>query len=181
MRSIRKVHFYLLSIQNIEKYENYFFRNVDIQDYDGLKHVFNEWNPDVIIHFAAESHVDRSILSPLHFMKTNILGTFNLLELAKHFWKNKDRCLFHHVSTDEVYGSLKESGYFTETTPYHPTSPYSASKASSDSLKTADFQERLTPRLTRLMKDLSVCKLHICLKKIYNLFFASHLPKTDPY
>lgn len=129
----------LLNVENIESHENYHFRNVDIQDYNGLKQVFSEWNPDVIIHFAAESHVDRSILSPLHFMKTNILGTFNLLELARNFWKDKEHCLFHHVSTDEVYGSLKESGYFTETTPYHPNSPYSASKASSDHLVRAYY------------------------------------------
>ena len=106
--------------------------------------IFTEYSIDTVVHFAAESHVDRSILGPEVFLKTNVLGTFNLLETAKHFWKKpdgtmRDDVLFHHISTDEVYGSLGPEGYFEETTAYDPRSPYSASKASSDHLVKAYF------------------------------------------
>ena len=118
-----------------------FFEQVDITDFDSLQKVFEKYNPDCIVHFAAESHVDRSIVGPKDFIYTNIVGTFNLLELARKFWKQKNYndVLFHHVSTDEVYGSLTENGYFYEDTPYSPRSPYSASKASSDHLVNSYF------------------------------------------
>ena len=113
----------------------YFFEMVDICNFQHLEEVFSKFNPDVVVHFAAESHVDRSIHEPATFIQTNIIGTFNLLELAKKYQIiNKKDILFHHVSTDEVFGSLGESGFFKETSPYDPRSPYSASKASSDHL-----------------------------------------------
>ncbi len=112
--------------------DRYVFEKVDICDRDALKSVFDRYQIDAVCHFAAESHVDRSIVGPGAFVQTNVIGTFNLLELAR---KNTDRLeLFHHVSTDEVFGSLGASGYFTEKTPYQPNSPYSASKAASDHL-----------------------------------------------
>jgi dTDP-glucose 4,6-dehydratase len=108
----------------------YIFEKADICDAKSMAAIFDTYQIDTICHFAAESHVDRSIAEPDAFIQTNIIGTFNLLELAK---ARKDRLnLFHHVSTDEVYGSLGEHGFFTEHTPYDPSSPYSASKASSD-------------------------------------------------
>lgn len=110
----------------------YIFEKADICDAKTMSAIFDTYDIDTICHFAAESHVDRSIAEPDAFMRTNIIGTFNLLELAK---SRKDKLnLFHHVSTDEVYGSLGEHGFFTERTPYDPSSPYSASKASSDHL-----------------------------------------------
>ncbi|MBW2100099.1 MAG: dTDP-glucose 4,6-dehydratase [Deltaproteobacteria bacterium] len=108
------------------------FIKADICDPKAMARIFEEFDIDTICHFAAESHVDRSIESPGAFIQTNIVGTFNLLELAR-LHKNR-LTLFHHVSTDEVYGSLGDDGYFTEETPYRPNSPYSASKASSDHL-----------------------------------------------
>ncbi len=112
--------------------DRYVFEKVDICDRDALESVFDRYQIDAVCHFAAESHVDRSIVGPGAFVQTNVIGTFNLLELAR---KNTDRLeLFHHVSTDEVFGSLGASGYFTEKTPYQPNSPYSASKAASDHL-----------------------------------------------
>lgn len=120
--------------------KQYFFEKVDICDLDALKNVFVKYEPDCIVHFAAESHVDRSILGPRDFINTNIIGTFNLLELARKYWADDyGRRRFHHVSTDEVYGSLGEKGYFYEDTPYDPRSPYSASKASSDHLVSAYY------------------------------------------
>ncbi len=110
----------------------YFFVHGDICSSEDVSAAFNKFCIDTVIHFAAESHVDRSIYGPAEFMNTNIMGTFNLLETARALWKDRDDVLFHHVSTDEVYGSLEEMGYFHETTPYDPRSPYSASKASSD-------------------------------------------------
>jgi len=110
----------------------YTFVKADICDKNALGKVMDEHPIDAICHFAAESHVDRSIVSPDDFINTNILGTYNLLELARE--RDGQISLFHHVSTDEVYGSLGDDGYFTETTPYDPSSPYSASKASSDHL-----------------------------------------------
>ena len=117
----------------------YFFEKVDICDRAEIERIFKQYDIDTVIHFAAESHVDRSILGPEAFVKTNILGTFTLLDVAKKHWgvsldKPRDDVLFHHISTDEVYGSMGETGYFTETTPYDPRSPYSSSKASSDHL-----------------------------------------------
>jgi dTDP-glucose 4,6-dehydratase len=123
----------LENLRDIENSPNYFFEKVNILDTEALDAVFAKHNPDGIIHLAAESHVDRSILSPLDFVYTNVVGTVNLLNAAKKQWKNNfEGKLFHHVSTDEVYGALGETGFFTETTAYDPHSPYSASKASSD-------------------------------------------------
>lgn len=129
----------LLSLKEIEKCDNYFFEKVDITDYKELEKVFERFTPDVVIHFAAESHVDRSIVNPGNFINANIIGTYNLLELSRKYFESKPYCRFHHVSTDEVYGSLGKEGYFTEKTPYNPTSPYSASKASSDHLVRAYY------------------------------------------
>lgn len=116
----------------------YFFEKGDICDSALVKSIFTKYDIDTVIHFAAESHVDRSILGPEAFIKTNVIGTFTLLEAARAAWLTGDYAredvLFHHISTDEVYGSLGETGFFTETTPYDPRSPYSASKASSDHL-----------------------------------------------
>jgi len=112
--------------------DRYRFVQADICDHKAMADIFQEFSIDTICHFAAESHVDRSIFEPGGFIRTNIIGTFNLLELVRI---HKDRLyLFHHVSTDEVFGSLGGAGYFTETTPYDPSSPYSASKAASDHL-----------------------------------------------
>lgn len=136
---------YAGNLENLEDvYENhngkrYFFEKIDICNLSDLENVFNKFKPDHIVHFAAESHVDKSILGPKAFIKTNILGTYNLLELAKKYWENRQDVLFHHVSTDEVYGSLGKSGSFREDTPYDPHSPYSASKAASDHLVRAYF------------------------------------------
>ncbi len=123
----------LENLRSIENAENYSFVKGDILDMDLVKEVFQKYNIDSVIHSAAESHVDRSISDPLAFVKTNVLGTCNLLNVAKEAWKDdmSDK-LFYHISTDEVYGSLGAEGYFTETTAYDPHSPYSASKASSD-------------------------------------------------
>jgi len=116
----------------------YFFVKADICDREGIAGIFNDYEIDTVCHFAAESHVDRSIVSPDAFIKTNIVGTFNLLESAK---SNRDRLqLFYHISTDEVFGSLGKEGFFTEETPYRPNSPYSASKAASDHLVRAYYK-----------------------------------------
>lgn len=117
----------------------YIFEHADICDRAAIERIFKQYDIDTVIHFAAESHVDRSILGPETFVKTNVMGTFTLLDSARNFWKTesgtmRQDVLFHHISTDEVYGSLGETGYFTETTQYDPRSPYSASKASSDHL-----------------------------------------------
>ncbi len=123
----------LENLREVESRENYRFEKVDICDREEVERVFKEYSPDGIIHLAAESHVDRSILDPLAFIRTNIEGTVNLLNTAKNHWKNDySSKRFYHISTDEVYGSLGDEGMFTETTPYDPRSPYSASKASSD-------------------------------------------------
>lgn len=112
---------------------NYRFVKQDIRDAAGVLALFQQYQPDGVIHLAAESHVDRSITAPTDFVLTNVLGTVNLLNAAKEIWKDQpEGKRFHHVSTDEVYGSLGESGFFTEDSPYDPHSPYSASKASSD-------------------------------------------------
>jgi dTDP-glucose 4,6-dehydratase len=124
----------LTDINNTYAGNSYFFEHADICDYDIMKNVVSKYDIDTIIHYAAESHVDRSIHGPREFIETNIMGTFNLLEIAREIWGERDDVLFHHVSTDEVYGSLGDTGYFFEDTPYDPRSPYSASKASSDHL-----------------------------------------------
>jgi dTDP-glucose 4,6-dehydratase len=112
----------------------YFFERGDICDRAFVESLFKKHEIDTVVHFAAETHVDRSILGPEAFIKTNVMGTFTLLDVARNTWKDAKDVLFHHISTDEVYGSLGETGYFTETTPYNPRSPYSASKAASDHL-----------------------------------------------
>lgn len=119
--------------------ERYVFEHADIRDADAVARVFSEHRPTAVMHLAAESHVDRSITGPAAFIETNVLGTYTLLEAARAYWtglpgKARDDFRFHHVSTDEVYGSLGASGYFHEDTPYQPNSPYSASKAASDHL-----------------------------------------------
>ena len=123
-----------LNLRRIEELPNYTFEQADLAEYARVEELFNRYNPDLVIHFAAESHVDRSILGPAEFIQSNIIGTFNLLEGCRKHWVQKDEKLFIHVSTDEVYGSLGQEGFFTETTSYDPSSPYSASKASSDHL-----------------------------------------------
>jgi dTDP-glucose 4,6-dehydratase len=123
----------LENLRDIENNPNYYFVKGDINDVDFIDGLFEKHRFDAIIHLAAESHVDRSISDPLAFAKTNILGTINLLNAFKSLWgKNWEGKKFYHVSTDEVYGALGPTGFFTETTPYHPNSPYSASKAASD-------------------------------------------------
>src|SRR5712692_6726786 len=122
------------NLKDIEHLPNYTFERCDIADAQAVLSLFQRYEPDLVVHFAAESHVDRSILGPAEFIQTNIVGTFNLLEACRALWKQGARGLFHHVSTDEVYGSLGETGYFTEDTRYDPSSPYSASKAASDHL-----------------------------------------------
>jgi dTDP-glucose 4,6-dehydratase len=123
----------LENLADIDKSANYKFEKVDILNVEELDRVFREHEITDVIHLAAESHVDRSIHSPLDFVYTNIVGTVNLLNAAKKYWAaDFSNHLFYHVSTDEVYGALGSEGFFTETTPYHPNSPYSASKASSD-------------------------------------------------
>ncbi|HLP65084.1 dTDP-glucose 4,6-dehydratase [Flavobacterium sp.] len=123
----------LENIADIENKSNYTFIKGDIVDADFIHELFTEHQFDGVLHLAAESHVDRSITDPLAFVKTNVIGTMNLLNAAKTIWKdNYEGKRFYHISTDEVYGSLGETGLFTETTAYDPNSPYSASKASSD-------------------------------------------------
>jgi len=118
----------------------YAFVHGDINTYELVKKILIEFEIDTIVHFAAESHVDRSIFGPKAFIETNINGTFNLLEVSRGVWNgNYENKLFHHVSTDEVYGSLGDTGFFYEETPYDPRSPYSASKASSDHLVNSYF------------------------------------------
>lgn len=123
----------LENLKDIENSANYKFIKADITDAAAMLSIFQEEQPDGVIHLAAESHVDRSITNPLDFVMTNVIGTVNLLNAAKHIWAdNLEGKRFHHVSTDEVYGELGDTGFFTESTNYDPHSPYSASKASSD-------------------------------------------------
>lgn len=123
----------LANLRDIEKEPNYKFVKGDIVDVNFIHQLFADEQPDAVIHLAAESHVDRSITNPLEFVMTNVVGTANLLNAARELWKgNYDKTRFYHVSTDEVYGSLGETGMFTEETGYDPHSPYSASKAGSD-------------------------------------------------
>jgi dTDP-glucose 4,6-dehydratase len=127
------------SLNSVSNSDRYHFAQIDICEAPNLKKVFAEFQPNAIMHLAAESHVDRSIDGPAEFIQTNIVGTYTLLETTRHYWQHLDsqaqkKFRFHHISTDEVYGSLGKSGLFTELTPYQPNSPYSASKASSDHL-----------------------------------------------
>ena len=128
------------SLAGVEKSEKYLHEKEDIRDADAIARVFEKHQPTWVMHLAAESHVDRSIDAPIDFIETNIRGTFNLLEASKKYFRNLDeakkrRFRFHHVSTDEVYGDLAGTRpFFTELTPYSPSSPYSASKAASDHL-----------------------------------------------
>ncbi len=127
----------LESLKEVADSDLYSFAQLDICDREGVARLFQEFQPDAIMHLAAESHVDRSIDDPLCFVRTNVLGTANLLQCALEYWRalsdeRKAAFRFQHISTDEVYGSLGPEGYFTEQTPYDPKSPYSASKASSD-------------------------------------------------
>jgi dTDP-glucose 4,6-dehydratase len=131
---------YAGNLENLEavksRYEGkrYFFERVDIGDYQNIRELIRQYHIDTVVHFAAESHVDRSIYGPKEFIQTNILGTFSLLEAVRESWSERNDVLFHHISTDEVYGSLGPDGFFYEQTPYAPRSPYAASKASSDHL-----------------------------------------------
>jgi dTDP-glucose 4,6-dehydratase len=152
----------------------YYFEHADICDVQRIREIILKYDIDTIINFAAESHVDRSIHGPGDFIQTNIIGTFTLLEVARELWKGRSDVLFHHVSTDEVFGSLGEEGFFKETSLYDPRSPYSASKASSDHLVRAyhhtyglpvtlsncsnnygpyQFPEKLIPLMIMNMKD----------------------------
>lgn len=129
----------LESLLSISTSKRYFFEHVNINSISELKRAFKLHQPDAVMHLAAESHVDRSIDGPAEFIQTNIVGTLNLLEVCRSYWselgeERKAGFRFHHVSTDEVYGDLGETGFFTEQTSYDPSSPYSASKASSDHL-----------------------------------------------
>lgn len=135
------------NLAEVQGKPNYLFIKGDITDKDLIEKIFAEHDIRGVIHFAAESHVDNSISGPEIFVKTNVLGTFTLLETARRHWMDApgqvkagyEKCRFHHISTDEVYGTLGETGLFTETTPYAPNSPYSASKASSDMLVRAYY------------------------------------------
>ena len=125
----------LENLRSIESSKNHHFEKVDICDQESLSAIFEKYKITDVIHFAAESHVDRSILGPKSFIETNFVGTFNLLDISKNYWEKNNMVKtsrFHHISTDEVYGSLGKTGLFTETTAYQPNSPYSASKAGSD-------------------------------------------------
>lgn len=129
----------LSSLEEIEECNRYSFEKGDICDREEMRRVFSQYKPSAVMHLAAESHVDRSIDGPAEFIQTNIIGTYTMLEVAKEYWLSldsrvKSKFRFHHISTDEVYGSLGKTGYFNEETAYKPNSPYSASKASSDHL-----------------------------------------------
>ena len=127
------------SLSLISKNKRYTFFHEDILNHEAISKIFNEFKPQAVFHLAAESHVDKSITDPISFVKTNVTGTANMLDIANRYWKDlssteKQRFRFHHISTDEVYGDLKDGNFFTESTPYDPSSPYSASKAASDHL-----------------------------------------------
>jgi dTDP-glucose 4,6-dehydratase len=127
---------HLASIDGVDEAygERYTFVHADIRDVDTVRRLFSDYDIDTIVHLAAESHVDRSIDGPLDFIDTNVRGTANLLEAARSSWRDREGVRFHHVSTDEVFGSLGEDGLFSEITSYDPSSPYSASKAAADHL-----------------------------------------------
>ena len=135
----------LTKIDEIYGNNHYYFFKENINNIEAIEKIFHQFEIDCVVHFAAESHVDRSIFGPKDFIETNIVGTFNLLEVARKCWGNRQDVLFHHISTDEVYGSLGESGFFYETTPYNPRSPYSSSKAASDHLVAAYFHTYKLP------------------------------------
>ena len=146
----------LENLRDIESEQNYTFVKADICDFEKIDAVFKKYKIDSVIHLAAESHVDNSIKNPDAFIQTNINGTFNLLDVAKNYWmeapnqykENYQNCRFHHISTDEVFGTLGKTGLFTEATPYAPNSPYSASKASSDFLVRSYFHTYGLPVVT---------------------------------
>jgi dTDP-glucose 4,6-dehydratase len=136
----------LENLKDIDRSSNYEFVKADITDSEAIREVFAKHNPEGIIHLAAESHVDRSIANPMEFIQTNIVGTVVLLNAAREIWKDSmEDKLFYHISTDEVYGSLGETGFFVETTSYDPRSPYSSSKASSDHLVRAYYHTYKLP------------------------------------
>lgn len=129
----------LESLSSVSKNKRYTFFHEDILNYQAISKIFKKFNPHAIFHLAAESHVDKSIINPVSFVKTNVTGTANMLDISYRYWKDlteKEQrgFRFHHISTDEVYGDLKDGNFFTEKTPYDPSSPYSASKAASDHL-----------------------------------------------
>jgi dTDP-glucose 4,6-dehydratase len=128
----------LENLRDVESASNYRFEKLNITDSEAVRTIFKRHEISHVIHLAAESHVDRSIEGPMEFVMSNVVGTVNLLNAAKEFWTSGEH-VFHHVSTDEVYGSLGNEGLFTEETPYDPRSPYSASKASSDHFVRAYF------------------------------------------
>ena len=123
-----------LSLAEIEGAKNFALEVADVADAEAVNRVFHDFRPEVVVHFAAESHVDRSIHDPGEFVRTNVVGTLQLLNASRAIWKGSATGRFHHVSTDEVYGSLRDEGTFTEESRYDPSSPYAASKASSDHL-----------------------------------------------
>ena len=130
------------NLEPVAREARYRFAQADICDAPRMRELMSDYQPDIVMHLAAESHVDRSIDGPGEFIQTNVVGTFTLLQGALHYWRALDKARagafrFHHVSTDEVFGALGAEGFFTETTPYRPTSPYSASKAASDHLVNA--------------------------------------------
>jgi dTDP-glucose 4,6-dehydratase len=129
----------LENLKDVEQASNYHFVKGDIREVSDIQQAFEQFGITDVIHLAAESHVDRSISGPMDFVLTNVVGTVNLLNIARQFWGTETNHRFHHISTDEVYGSLGEEGLFSETTPYDPRSPYSASKASSDHFVSAYF------------------------------------------
>lgn len=138
----------LQNLTDVEGKKNYQFVKGDILDTDLLKSLFDKFKFDGVIHLAAESHVDRSITNPLEFVQTNVIGTANLLNVAKESWKASfENKMFYHISTDEVFGSLGKDGYFVETTSYDPRSPYSASKASSDHMVRAYYHTYKMPAI----------------------------------
>ncbi|MDO4585855.1 MAG: dTDP-glucose 4,6-dehydratase [Planctomycetia bacterium] len=142
----------LSTLKEVENSPLYSFLQADICDRDTISKAFADFRPEAVMHLAAESHVDRSIDGPAEFIQTNIVGTYTMLESARDFWRTLDTesqaaFRFHHISTDEVYGALGDVGLFTETTPYDPRSPYSASKASSDHLVKAWFHTYHFPTL----------------------------------
>ncbi len=139
----------LKSLESWKKDSRFIFVKADIADKEGVFSIFREHKFDCVAHFAAESHVDRSILGPEEFVKTNVLGTFYLLDAARLQWNGDyGGKKFLHVSTDEVYGTLGDTGYFTEETPYAPNSPYSASKAGSDHIVRSYFHTYRLPVVT---------------------------------
>lgn len=142
----------LSTLNDVAENSRYTFLRADICDRDAIAKALADFRPDAVMHLAAESHVDRSIDGPAEFIQTNIVGTYNMLETSRAFWLTLDsesqrNFRFHHISTDEVYGALGEDGLFSETTPYDPRSPYSASKASSDHLVKAWFHTYHFPTL----------------------------------